>query len=167
MLSSLFPVAPSWGWRGFLFCGPAFELATDAEQRYLIAIANLGDGPYKTADAARTAGYSNMGGASVVREELIEKELIWSPRRGQIDFTVPRFAQYLRATPCVGLQRADPDLLSEAVSWVDGLHEDHGASRPDGWCSVHPWFADPGLHRGRHGRRGYERSGDPRGLPGS
>ena len=29
--------------RGFF--GPAFELATDAEQRYLIAIANLGGGP--------------------------------------------------------------------------------------------------------------------------
>ncbi len=82
--------------RGFF--GPAFELATDAEQRYLIAISSLGDGPYKTADAARSAGYNNMGGASVVREELIHKELIWSPRRGLIDFTVPRFAQYLRAT---------------------------------------------------------------------
>jgi len=81
--------------RGFF--GPAFELATDAEQRYLIAIAHLGDGPYKTADAARAAGYANMGGASVVREELIAKELIWSPRRGWIDFTVPRFARYLRA----------------------------------------------------------------------
>jgi hypothetical protein len=82
--------------RGFF--GPAFELATDAEQRYLIALATLGDGPYKTVDAARAAGYQNVGGASGVREELIEKELIWSPRRGQIDFTVPRFAHYLRAT---------------------------------------------------------------------
>jgi len=81
--------------RGFF--GPAFELATDAEQRYLIAIANLGDGPYRTADAAQAAGYSNIGGASVVREELIRKELVWSPRRGLIDFTVPRFANYLRA----------------------------------------------------------------------
>jgi hypothetical protein len=81
--------------RGFF--GPAFELATDAEQRYLIAISSLGDGPYRSADAARAAGYANIGGASVVREELIEKELIWSPRRAYIDFTVPRFAQYLRA----------------------------------------------------------------------
>jgi hypothetical protein len=81
--------------RGFF--GPAFDLATDAEQRYLIAIASLGDGPYRTVDAARAAGYASIGGASVVREELIEKELLWSPRRGQIDFTVPRFAAYLRA----------------------------------------------------------------------
>jgi hypothetical protein len=82
--------------RGFF--APAFELATDAEQRYLIAISSLGDGPYKSADAAIAAGYSSIGGASFVREELIAKELIWSPRRGQIDFTVPRFAQYLRSS---------------------------------------------------------------------
>jgi hypothetical protein len=84
------------GQRGFF--APAFELATDAEQRYLIAISSLGGGPYKSADAAIAAGYSSIGGASFVREELIAKELIWSPRRGQIDFTVPRFAQYLRAS---------------------------------------------------------------------
>jgi hypothetical protein len=78
------------------FFGPAFELGTDAEQRYLIGIAHLGDGPYKTADAAKAAGYAAQGGASFVRDGLIEKELLWSPRRGYIDFTVPRFAAYLR-----------------------------------------------------------------------
>ena len=72
--------------------------ATDAEQRYLLALARLGDGPYATSAAARAAGYANLSGASFVREGLIAKELIWSPRRGQIDFTVPRFAQHLRAT---------------------------------------------------------------------
>ena len=36
-------------------------------------------------------------GASATRESLIDKELIWSPRRGFIDFTVPRFGAYLRA----------------------------------------------------------------------
>jgi hypothetical protein len=34
-------------------------------------------------------------GASVHREALIHKGLIWSPRRGQLDFTVPLFAEYL------------------------------------------------------------------------
>lgn len=80
------------------FFGPQFDLATDAEQRYLLAIAGLGDGPYASAEAAKAAGYASVNGASFVREALIEKELIWSPRRGQIDFTVPRFAQHLRAT---------------------------------------------------------------------
>jgi hypothetical protein len=79
------------------FFGPQFDLATDAEQRYLIATAHLGDGPYRTAEAASAAGYSSMGAASATRESLIVKELIWSPRRGFIDFTVPRFASYLRA----------------------------------------------------------------------
>lgn len=80
------------------FFGPQFDLATDAEQRYLLAVAGLGDGPYATSAAAKAAGYPSVSGASFVREGLIDKELIWSPRRGQIDFTVPRFAQHLRAT---------------------------------------------------------------------
>ena len=79
------------------FFGPQFDLATDAEQRYLLAIAGQGDGPYSSSEAAAAAGYRSVNGASFVREGLIEKELIWSPRRGQIDFTVPRFAQHLRA----------------------------------------------------------------------
>jgi hypothetical protein len=37
-----------------------------------------------------------------LHEELIGKEPIWSPRRGLIDFTVPRFAQYLRVTHALG-----------------------------------------------------------------
>jgi len=30
------------------------------------------------------------------REGLIQKGLVWVPRRGQLDFTVPLFAEYLR-----------------------------------------------------------------------
>lgn len=86
--------------RGFF--APAFELATDAEQRYLIAISSLGEGPYRTADAAAAAGYSSIAGACAVREEPIGKGLLWSPRRGLIDFTVPCFARYLRATHAPG-----------------------------------------------------------------
>jgi hypothetical protein len=80
------------------FFGPHFELATDSEQRYLLAMSRLGDGSYRTSEVAVEAGYANAGGASFVRDGLIAKELIWSPRRGQIDFTVPRFAEHLRAT---------------------------------------------------------------------
>jgi hypothetical protein len=80
------------------FFGPHFDLATDAEQRYLLAIARMGDGPYSSSAAATAAGYSTTSSASFVRDGLIEKELIWSPRRGQLDFTVPRFARHLRNT---------------------------------------------------------------------
>lgn len=79
------------------FFGPQLQLATDAEQRYLVALAGLGPGPYRTSDAAAAAGYPNIGGASFIRDGLIDKELLWSPRRGLIDFTVPRFAEHLRA----------------------------------------------------------------------
>ena len=80
------------------FFGPPFELARDAEQRYLMAVAHLGDGPYRTAEAAACAGYDSQKSASTIRDGLIDKELLWSPRRGLIDFTVTRFAHYLRTT---------------------------------------------------------------------
>ena len=78
------------------FFGTRFQMATDAEQRYLAAMASLGDPPYRTSDVARAYGARDQRGVSVHRESLIAKGLIWSPRRGQLDFTVPLFAEYLR-----------------------------------------------------------------------
>ena len=37
-----------------------------------------------------------MGSNSYTRGRDRKKGLIWSPRRGQLDFTVPLFAEYLR-----------------------------------------------------------------------
>lgn len=70
-------------------------MATDAEQRYLAAMASIGVGPYRSADAARAFGAKDQRGVSVHRESLIDKGLIWSSRRGQLDFTVPLFAEYV------------------------------------------------------------------------
>ncbi len=78
------------------FFGTRFALATDAEQRYLAALASLGDPPYRSADAARAYGARDQRGVSIHRDSLIQKGIIWSPRRGQLDFTVPLFAEYLR-----------------------------------------------------------------------
>jgi hypothetical protein len=78
------------------FFGIRFQMATDAEQRYLAAMASLGEPPYRTADIARAYGARDQRGVSVQRESLIAKGLIWSPRRGRLDFTVPLFAEYLR-----------------------------------------------------------------------
>jgi hypothetical protein len=78
------------------FFGTRFELATDAEQRYLAAMASIGDPPYRSAEIARRYGARDQRGVSVHRDSLIQKGLIWSPRRGQVDFTVPLFAEYLR-----------------------------------------------------------------------
>jgi len=38
----------------------------------------------------------NSASASVVRDSLLRKDLVYSPRRGLIDFTVPLFGGYLR-----------------------------------------------------------------------
>lgn len=41
-------------------------------------------------------GARDQRGVSVHRDSLIPKGLIWSPRRGRLDFTVPLFAEFLR-----------------------------------------------------------------------
>lgn len=79
------------------FFGPRFDLATDAEQRYLAAMASLGGQPYRSAEVATSYGAKDQRGVSVYRDALISKGLIWSPRRGQVDFTVPLFAEFVRA----------------------------------------------------------------------
>jgi hypothetical protein len=78
------------------FFGTRFEMATDTEQRYLSAMASLGEGPYPVSEVAHAFGVRDQRRASMHRESLIQKGLIWSPRRGQVDFTVPLFAEFLK-----------------------------------------------------------------------
>ena len=77
------------------FYGTRFELASDAEQRYLAAMASLGAPPYSTAEVARAWGAADQRQTPMHRDSLIQKGLIWSPRRGQVDFSVPLFAEFL------------------------------------------------------------------------
>ena len=77
------------------FFGTRPQMATDTEQRYLAVMAETGSAPYRSADVARRFGVKDQRGVSVHREALIQKGLIWSPRRGELDFTVPLFAEYL------------------------------------------------------------------------
>jgi hypothetical protein len=72
-----------------------FESATDAERRYLAAMGSLGEPPYRT-EAIAKVGYRTRSSASMPRDALLRKGLIWSPRRGLVDFTVPQFARYIR-----------------------------------------------------------------------
>ena len=78
------------------FFAPRFQLATDTEQRYLAAMAELGEPPYRSNQVAARYGAKDQRGVSMHRDSLIQKGLIWSPRRGQVDFTVPLFAEFLR-----------------------------------------------------------------------
>jgi hypothetical protein len=72
------------------------QRATDRERRYMRAMAELGDGPYRSGQVAEKAGQS-VSHASPVRQHLITKGLIYATENfGYVDFTVPRFAEFMR-----------------------------------------------------------------------
>jgi AAA ATPase domain len=73
-----------------------FERATDAERRYIAAMAELGDGPQQSGQVASSLGYAGAGQTSVTRSSLIDKGLVYSPEYGLLDFTVPHFADFMR-----------------------------------------------------------------------
>lgn len=70
--------------------------ATPKELEYMAAMAALGDGPQPVAEIAEKAGYSASTAVSPIRDALLKKNLIYAPRRGQLDFTAPLFANFLR-----------------------------------------------------------------------
>ena len=72
------------------FFGPRFQLASDAEQRYLAAMADLGEPPYRSSEVATRYGAKDTRGVSVFRESLIQKGLIWSPEIGLQARRIPR-----------------------------------------------------------------------------
>jgi hypothetical protein len=78
------------------FFGTRFDLATDTEQHVLCAMASLGRGPYRIGEVATAFGARDQRAISAYRESLMMKDLIWSPRRGLVEFTVPLFDEYLR-----------------------------------------------------------------------
>jgi AAA ATPase domain len=73
-----------------------FNRATAAEQRYLAALAILGDGPQLTSQVAAKLGGTQRS-TGLARQNLIDvKGLIYSPERGYVDFTAPLFGDYIR-----------------------------------------------------------------------
>ncbi len=71
------------------------ERATDAERRVMRAMAGLGEPPYATGEVVHALGKRSASQLSVQRDALIRKGLVYSPRTGFLDFTVPLFADYL------------------------------------------------------------------------
>ena len=72
-----------------------FDRLTVLQQKYLRAMAELGPGPHKTGKIATTLG---VGAASVatVRQQLVNKGMIWSQRHGETAFTVPLFDSFMK-----------------------------------------------------------------------
>lgn len=71
------------------------ERVTDYEQRYLRGMAELVQGPYKSGDVASVFGKRNSA-FGPARDSLIKKGMIYSPKHGYIDFTVPLFDEFMR-----------------------------------------------------------------------
>ena len=70
------------------------DRVTDAEQRYLRAMAELGTGSYRSGDVAKTLGKSTNA-FGPVRDGLIRKGMIYSSKHGVLDFTVPLFDRFM------------------------------------------------------------------------
>lgn len=72
-----------------------WDRATPTERLYLAAMANDGVGPSRTQDIATRLGrtQSNLG---PIRAGLIGKGLVYAPEYGQIAFTVPGMAAFVR-----------------------------------------------------------------------
>jgi hypothetical protein len=80
---------------------PALNAASDRDKSYLLAMAK-DDGPSKTSEIAKRLEVDAKY-ADVYRRRLIDAELIESPRRGYVDFTLPYLRDYLREHAAAGI----------------------------------------------------------------
>jgi hypothetical protein len=72
------------------------QRATEQERRYMRAMAELGEGPYRSGAVAGKLG-KTTGAVSVIRQRLLDKGLTYATEDyGYVDFTVPRFAEFMR-----------------------------------------------------------------------
>jgi hypothetical protein len=68
---------------------------TPKEKEYVIAMARLGPGPYRSSDVAEILG-EKLNSLGPRRAQIIDKGMIYSPAHGDIAFTVPMFDEYLK-----------------------------------------------------------------------
>jgi hypothetical protein len=80
-----------------------FDRLTPREKTFLRAMAELGEGPYRTGDIADILG-TKINILGPVRANLIKKGMVYSPSHGDMAFTVPLFNEFMR--------RAIPDFES-------------------------------------------------------
>ena len=71
-----------------------FDRLTPKEREYVIAMATLGEGPYRSSDVAAALNETPQS-LGPRRAQIISKGMIYSPSHGDIAFTVPMFNEYL------------------------------------------------------------------------
>lgn len=74
-----------------------FDRLTPREKSYLRALADFGDGVHRSGDVADRLGIS-VQSAAPTRNALIKKGMIYSPSHGDMAFTVPLFAEFMKRT---------------------------------------------------------------------
>ncbi len=72
-----------------------FDRLTVLQQKYLRAMAERGPGPHKTGHIATTLGVAATSVATV-RQQLVNKGMVWSQRHGETAFTVPLFDSFMK-----------------------------------------------------------------------
>ncbi len=68
---------------------------SDPERAYLRAMAELGPGPVRSVQVAGLLG-KKATALGPTRDGLLKKALCYSPRWGEIDFTVPMFGEFMK-----------------------------------------------------------------------
>lgn len=72
-----------------------YERLTPKERDYVMAMARMGAGPYRSSEVAQALKETPQA-LGPRRASIIAKGMIYSGARGDIDFTVPMFDDYLR-----------------------------------------------------------------------
>lgn len=68
---------------------------TPRERDYVRAMSELGPGPHRSGEIARTLGME-VTAAGPLRAGLIQKGMVFSPQHGDTAFTVPLFGEFIR-----------------------------------------------------------------------
>lgn len=74
-----------------------FDRLTPREKEYLRALAELGSHPQRSGDVAGGLGL-HVQDAAPIRNSLIKKGMIYSPKHGDTAFTVPLFDEFMKRT---------------------------------------------------------------------
>jgi hypothetical protein len=72
-----------------------FERLTDRQRHYARAMAEFGNRPANSTAVANLLGLT-VKQAAPIRDEVIKKGMAYSPRRGLVAFTVPKFDEYMK-----------------------------------------------------------------------
>jgi hypothetical protein len=72
------------------------------DREYASAMADLGDGPQRTAEVAERLGKSAQA-VSKIRARLLDAAVIYAPAHGLVDFTVPMCGDYVRRSYPISL----------------------------------------------------------------